>query len=827
LYDGSVPQPIDPEVYNGAYTIRVEDLDGNWSEVTDELDVNPIIPPVETTFQPSFSTQETLVAYFDDVYVNGALWDDFESDVDPGKWIFLPDGVTRDGGELRFERIYATPKEPLFCHMNNEPTPFYEVKATVRPNSIHGEKSMAGITANFWKDALGDVTCILAIQEDGAICAVLRDYLVDGHLVHERLVPSTLLTVHVTQDQSYQLSMQWNGTQVMFKVYDVGNSQEYTHTYAPPGEIEPANDPKVRIGLMRPFYLDTTTPDLSWDPVDGAAFYRVRFYHSGAYVTHSFFRDYTSQPSYTMPPGVLKPYGLYYYRIEAYREHQGMDVDNASRSEPTLQMVVAGPEEAQSPFISLADNGVQTWSNDAFGGLTFTNFHIEVHDAQGVPGTIQSVRVRLPDGTTETSLYLGYNDTPTCGIYRGQYFGSIQSGDYTFTVVDNDGNTYSTTETLTVDPLSPPVAGSFFPADNSLINGTEVTIDWDDVAGASLYQVLIYNKYLWQIYDFQTADSECTIPPGLLAENSLYRYQILARREYLENNSDNVSIAPFSYFFGTSFLTTPLPGDNEPSIDVRAFGAAVLTVPNPDTGVPTYTLELWANITDADGVPENIKKVEVTLPGNGETRLLTYLNAVPFGSNYYHIEYITDPASIPEGLYTFKVVDFEDNEATVTDTLSNPVANILPWATNLSPADDEWLVDTTPVISWDAVPGATYYKLRIMNSFGTSNIYFSGPITATQFRVPSGILGPYTTYSYRVYAVRDAIDDQADFYSSTSAWNTTGIHFTTGEGPTDEFQAGVANFGRTDCTSACFGNSDGDNDVDGADLANYIAEMNN
>jgi hypothetical protein len=78
LFDSSIPQSINPAVYSGTYTYRVVDSNGDFSEFSDDLTINPINPPVETTFLPNFSTVETLTAHFDDVYVNGLLWDDFD-----------------------------------------------------------------------------------------------------------------------------------------------------------------------------------------------------------------------------------------------------------------------------------------------------------------------------------------------------------------------------------------------------------------------------------------------------------------------------------------------------------------------------------------------------------------------------------------------------------------------------------------------------------------------------------------------------------------------------------------------------------------------------
>jgi hypothetical protein len=825
LFDSSIPQPINPTVYNGTYTFRVVDSNSDWSEVTDILIVNPIDPPVETTFQPNFSTPETLAAYFDDVYINGILWDDFNGGINTSQWTWIPQGVTGVNNEARFEKTYATPSGTLTLFMDNEPAPV-ELKATVRAETITGDKSRAYIAGNFWNDGNVDFTCHLLLKENTATYFITRTLFIDNHCLSEYLIcPTSLGTFE--PDNKYELSIEREGTTITFHVLGLDDGVDFTAGYTISGTLNQVTDPNVQIGIGRNFFLDDTTPVLSWAAVSGAAFYRIRFYSSNQYhQSTTVFTGYSTDTSYAMPPGVLKPNGIYTYRIEACRDHQWVDGDNRSASNPGLEVLFAGPDEAQDPFVDLWSSGVQTWSMDIFGGTTFTNFYIKVHDAQGVPDNIQSVTALFPDHTTQTSLYLDYNESSTCGIYRAQHFGTVQPGEYTFTVVDKDGNPYEISEDLTSDPISPPLEASLTPPNNSLINSTEVHIDWDTVADAALYDVIIYNQNLYQIYDFLTTASEYTIPPGLLAENTLYRYRVFAKREFFEENSDNGSATPWSPYFATSFLTTQASGSESPGIDVSAFGAAVMLAPDSESSGPLYILELWANVVDSDGVPGNIEKVEVTFPDNTSKRLLTYLDAVPFGSNYRYSDYFLDSASIQEGTYIFRVVDFEGHEATVSDTLTGVAANSLPWVTNVSPVNDAVVADTTPVIFWDGVSGAAYYKVRIMDSWANSSIFWSNPITDFQFKVPAGILDPHTVYCYKVYAFREAIDSEVDYYSSSSFWNPNSIHFTTGQAP-GELQALAGNFGRTDCTGACFGNSDGDNDVDGADLANYIAEMDN
>lgn len=79
LWD-SVDPSSDPSAYTGDYVYHVTDVStGESSEATDYLDVEPINPPDETTFSPKFESPQSITAYFDNVYVNGSLYDDFNT----------------------------------------------------------------------------------------------------------------------------------------------------------------------------------------------------------------------------------------------------------------------------------------------------------------------------------------------------------------------------------------------------------------------------------------------------------------------------------------------------------------------------------------------------------------------------------------------------------------------------------------------------------------------------------------------------------------------------------------------------------------------------
>ena len=94
---------------------------------------------------------------------------------------------------------------------------------------------------------------------------------------------------------------------------------------------------------------------------------------------------------------------------------------------------------------------METWTDD-FGGA-FLSFWVKVHDAQGVPGNIETVTVSGPGLGLQTLYYDTANgsNTPTAGIYRSLAFPfPIQAGAYILTAQDRDGNSDTASDLLTV-----------------------------------------------------------------------------------------------------------------------------------------------------------------------------------------------------------------------------------------------------------------------------------------------------------------------------------------------------------------------------------------
>ena len=425
------------------------------------------------------------------------------------------------------------------------------------------------------------------------------------------------------------------------------------------------------------------------------------------------------------------------------------------------------------PTLSLTDSGVDTWSGSSFGSTL--SFWVRVHDPQGVPGDIASVKAILPGGE-EVRLRYDYNESPTSAIYSASTFDPITSGTYTLRVEDREGNFYETTEELTSNPIGFPDESSFLPAQKQLIGSTAVNFDWEDVPGAAFYRVEIYDENFERIYTFATTESQYSLPEGYLEEGTYYAYRITTRREFFDQNVDNGSSSPW-YDNRFNFITTATPGSASPTLETANWGVLLWHNPRPDDpATSNYWMGFNVKVTDPDGPPHCIQRVEVTFPDGTEKRTLSYDgNDGEDAAWYWYMEDIADPTELPEGTYTFSAIDVNGNTAaTVTDNFTR---NVLPQPTNLRPLPEADVFGTSPIISWDPVDGAVIYRLEIYNESG-GRIH-RPYLTGTSYTVPAGILELEKTYSYRVRAHREDPNVEDMDNMSSSMWlESLRPHFT-------------------------------------------------
>ena len=103
-----------------------------------------------------------------------------------------------------------------------------------------------------------------------------------------------------------------------------------------------------------------------------------------------------------------------------------------------MTVFFTGAAEAQNPHIDFYGHGAYTWNHPS-PFEPYTSFYVRIHDAQGVPGDIDSVTVTIPGGGT-VNLYYDEYVSSTSAVYKGTYFGDLPAAPatYTFNVTDKD-----------------------------------------------------------------------------------------------------------------------------------------------------------------------------------------------------------------------------------------------------------------------------------------------------------------------------------------------------------------------------------------------------
>jgi hypothetical protein len=385
------------------------------------------------------------------------------------------------------------------------------------------------------------------------------------------------------------------------------------------------------------------------------------------------------------------------------------------------------------------------------------------------------VKVALPGGT-QGELYFDYAESPTCGIYRTMIFEAPQSGTHTITAVDRDENTSAVAETVEIDPLGYPGNGSL----SAQVTGTAVEFAWDAVDGAAFHRLEIFDGELEKVYDFSTVVNGYSLPAGFLLEGTPYHYRVKSYREYLEENLDNGSAAPWSPAISPVLVTAPLSGSQVPALDLDNHGVALLNSVNPLTGNTAWWLTFRAEVTDGDGVPVNIAEVYAEDPAGKRFDLRFDEEMGPDRAGYRGGALFGDLADIAAGTYTFHAVDVEGGDVTATDDL---VVDSLPLPVYGFPEDGAVVAATAPFIAWEEVAGAAGYTVEIFTGVGET-VHESEFIEGTGYAVPYGILEEGPVYSYRIFAFgTDPEEADLDSYSVTRIFTAAMPHFTLGEAP--------------------------------------------
>ncbi len=311
----------------GTYTFEVTDPDGNTATSTDTLEGSVLDLPVEASITPSLINphEEGISASFDNVRINNALYDSFESCTnctpDGSKWNWWGNGLVNIGvGELNLSTLPNVGRGDATVAVLN-PGAVNAVSADVTIKSISSDSIPRARISGYWFNLDGyDVFASISVRKNRINYSVSIDYKEETYnwdtLDNGFLKGSSIGT-------PVNIGIEWDGSQLVF------HADNETATYTPIGTILPARYPEKNL-QVRTHLVTSVTPTFSWDAVTGASEYRVRIYSYDN--SRTILKQWVSGNSFTVPHGALRPSAYYRFRLDAIDAAHDADPDNYSRT---------------------------------------------------------------------------------------------------------------------------------------------------------------------------------------------------------------------------------------------------------------------------------------------------------------------------------------------------------------------------------------------------------------------------------------------------------------------------------------------------------------
>jgi hypothetical protein len=190
-------------------------------------------------------------------------------------------------------------------------------------------------------------------------------------------------------------------------------------------------------------------------------------------------------------------------------------------------------------------------------------------------------------------------------------------------------------------------------------------------------------------------------------------------------------------------------------------------------------LNIWMPVQDIrnSNGPDFVKTITVNAPDGSVFNLHPAKDWLPYDRAYWKALYAADfiGGKIVGGTYKVTVVPLVAPGTIVeTDAITGA---FLPTPVVTSPAPGATGVTATPTLSWNAVTGATYYRIQLWNNSWNEPVYWTWEKQArtdfTSFKIPLGELQPNCQYKFRIEARSGSQDMDM---RSRSDWVT----FTTG-----------------------------------------------
>jgi hypothetical protein len=465
-------------------------------------------------------------------------------------------------------------------------------------------------------------------------------------------------------------------------------------------------------------------------------------------------------------PSINHGAGIYYDNTPYFEQRSTITISGAEHI-TGIDFILEYPIFVEIHTVKRPDN-----TFDAYYGIYF--FYFNDFDLSSV----KSITMEGPSGTPayqynrESVDQVDQND-----FVENQHNGfhvlaedvEPPEGEYTFEVETDDFST--TVIHVRNQNIDMPVldAGTLSPADGSIITSGTPVFEWGSLENPQMpvyYRLQVYDDTGYRVYASErSADMRSiALPEGLLQPGQTYTWRVQINDSSDYTRVENLSVTES---FTITMADDTTPGTNPPVIHIDGFGAWKASSYNNDDD----STGLWVKVIDHDGIAVDGSSHQVSVTFNGQTRSLNLYRYNSAFEAAYEAWLGTDPTAVA-GEYVFTVTDPDGHSATATDTL---VVEPLP-----IPDQNTFNVIsevTSPVFTWDPVPGASRYRIRIWDE--NWNIVWNGYQmlqSDMSYTVPPGILLPHTFYFSQLFAWDDFEGFDVDNTSSSNH-----IAFNTGE----------------------------------------------
>ena len=557
-----------------------------------------------------------------------------------------------------------------------------------------------------------------------------------------------------------------------------------------------------------------TTPTFSWNTVEGAAGYELQIAESRAGVETAPATSVTGT-SYT-PTSALTNLQTHYWRVRA-KDGDGQSgawsainslsvhwwgtvsglspSDGSTTTDTTPALSWNAVPGAAGYEVQIADSeaGLASAQSVEAGGTSYTpttaltnntthHWRVRAKDGDGQYGTwsaVQSLAVNIgavsglsPSSTTDTTPALSWNAVPGAAGYEVQIAGSeaglasaqaveVSAASYTPTTAltnlqthywrvrakDGDGQhgAWSAINSLS---LNWGAVSGLSPANGSATTDTTPTFSWNTVEGAAGYELQIAGSRAGvETAPATSVTGTSYTPTSALTNLQTHYWRVRAKDGDGQSGAWSAINSLSVHWWGTvSGLSPSSTTDTTPALSWNA-------VP----GAAGYEVQ----IADSEGGVANSVAIDVTDASYTPATALTNLQ-----THYWRVR--------------AKDGDGQHGAWSAINSLS------VNWGTvsGLSPSST---TDTTPALSWNAVPGAAGYEVQIADSEGGVANSVAIDVTDASY-TPATALTNLQTHYWRVRA-KDG-DGQHGAWSAINSlsvnWGTvTGLSPANGSATTD------------------------------------------